>query len=160
MDFSQFFEYPEGETVETPERHLIFLPRASEEDWERLVAHCTLRPFAAGTEVIHRGDTHQALYIVARGSLEVVYRDGATPRRLAEVGEGSVFGEQTFFDGAPRSADVLALSDGEVLELTLEKFEVLAGHAPLLARTILFDLARILSLRLRQTTEVALAAGR
>jgi len=63
-----------------------------------------------------------------------------------------VFGEQAFFDGLPRSASVRALSDGEVRSLTREAFAVLAAREPELARALLLDLGRILSLRLRQTS--------
>ena len=60
--------------------------------------------------------------------------------RVALVPEGSVFGEQVFFDGAPRSADVVAVSDGDLLELSTDALESLASRDPQLARTVLFDI--------------------
>jgi CRP-like cAMP-binding protein len=50
---------------------------------------------------------------------------------------------------------VRALTDGELRSLTPEAFEVLAAREPDLARRVLLDLGRILSLRLRATSALA-----
>lgn len=104
--------------------------------------------------MIQRGVSDRALYFVAAGSLEVgtTYVDGVSISPLAKIGTGSVIGEQSFFDGQPRSANVWAVSDGELLCLTEEKFSQLAQDEPRLTRDLLFALGRILSLRLRNTT--------
>lgn len=153
MDLSRYFDYEQRDAsgAEGPARKGVFLARASRADWERLAACCSVRRFRAGDTVVQQGERAQSLYIVARGSLEV--RRGA--RRLAHVPEGSVFGEQAFFDGEPRSADVVAASDGELLELGADDLELLAARDPQLARAVLFDLGRILSLRLRAATDLA-----
>ncbi len=155
MDFSQFFDYEQDKSQDTAKQELAFLVAADKADWEKLVAHCARVTFRAGEIVLRQGDRTQALFIVAKGDLEVVQEGGKHgAQRLALIPTGSVFGEQAFFDGAPRSASVRALADGEVLELTAAKFDVLAAHEPRLARAILFDLGRILSLRLRETTQM------
>lgn len=153
MDLSRYFDYEQqgASAAQDPARKSVFLARATQADWERIAANCVLRRFGAGETVIHEGDRAQCLYIVARGSLEV--RRGA--RRIAAIAEGSVFGEQAFFDGEPRSADVVAVSDGELLELGASELETLAARDASLARAILFDLGRILSLRLRAATDIA-----
>jgi len=161
MDFSQFFEYEQDESEDEARQELAFLASADRADWEKLIAHCARVTFRAGDIVLKQGDRTQALFIVAKGDLEVVQEGGNRgPKRLALIPTGSVFGEQAFFDGAPRSASVRALADGEVFELTAAEFDVLAAHEPHLARTILFDLGRILSLRLRETTRVLHSATR
>lgn len=156
MDFSSFFDYP-GVVSGAVEQEIIFLQQADKSDWQKLVTHCTRSAFAVGDTVIQQGDSTQAFYIVAKGVLEVVVQDEKRKvRQIATIIEGSVFGEQSFFDGAPRSASVRGLIAGELLELTLNEFEVLAAHEPRLAQSILFDLGRILSMRLRNTTRLAL----
>jgi len=150
MDFTAFFDYPgTGEAAAAEE--LVFLPNASSEEWSRLLEHTEARPFRAGDIVVRQGTSEQALFIVTDGRLEVLV-GGDAPTRIATIEPGSVFGEQSFFDGKPRSASVRALADGEIRSLAVGAFEVLAAKEPALARAILFDLARILSLRLRQTT--------
>ena len=104
--------------------------------------------------MIQRGVHDRSLYFVAAGSLEVgvTYVDGVSISSLAKIGAGSVIGEQSFFDGQPRSANVWAVTDGELLCLTQEKFHQLFETDPKLVRDLLFALGRILSQRLRHTT--------
>ena len=71
---------------------------------------------------------------------------------LATITEGSVFGEIAFFDGAPRSATIRSRSTGSAVRVTRENFETLAAWEPTIARQLLFDLGRILAMRLRWTT--------
>lgn len=155
MDFQSFFDYP-GQPPSADAGELVFLPRLSPEGWGKLLARTGAQRFSAGDVVVHAGETHPALYIVASGSLEVIGagRRGRE-RRMAVIEQGSVFGEQSFFDGLPRSATVRALTAGELRSLTREAFEVLAAREPDLARMILLDLGRILSLRLRSTSALA-----
>jgi CRP-like cAMP-binding protein len=155
MDFANFFNYPGSE--EAPDaQQLVFLPRLSPEGWTKLLARTGSQRFRAGEVVVRAGESQPALFIVASGSLEVLAESGkGRERRVVVIEPGSVFGEQSFFDGLPRSATVRALSDGELRSLTRDAFEVLAAREPDLARAILLDLGRILSLRLRRTSALA-----
>jgi CRP-like cAMP-binding protein len=134
-----------------PASALVFLAAWNDHDWEKLLAHTEILHFRAGEMVIQAGESDRTLYIVAQGRLEVLLGD-ARVRRIATIETGSVVGEQVFLDGQPRSASVRALTDGKILRLSLEAFEIFAAHEPHLGMAFLFDLARILSLRLRQTT--------
>lgn len=136
------------------EAEYLLLPGWRDHDWQKLFAATTSRPFKASEFVIQRGVSDRALYMVAAGTLEVgvTYVDGVSISPLAKIGAGSVIGEQSFFDGQPRSANVFAVTDGELLCLMPEKFRELAEAEPALARDLVFALARILSLRLRHTT--------
>ena len=132
----------------------LVLPGWREKEWRKLLAVTTPRPFKASEVVIQRGVEDQSLYLVAAGSLEVgvTYVDGISVNPLATIGTGSVIGEQSFFDGQPRSANVWAVSDGELLCLTRERFNKLAEAQPKLTHDLLFALGRVLSLRLRNTS--------
>lgn len=155
MDFQSFFDYP-GETSADDARQLVFLADLSPEGWGKLLARTGAQRFRAGEVLVHAGEAQPALYIVASGSLEVLGTDRrGRERRVAVIEQGSVFGEQSFFDRLPRSATVRALTDGELRSLTPEAFEVLAAREPDLARMVLLDLGRILSLRLRATSALA-----
>jgi CRP-like cAMP-binding protein len=156
MDFTSLFDYSGTAATQAPKagEGLVFLAHATPDDWAKLIDHTEARRFAAGDVVVREGSSAQELYIVTRGSLEVLVEGDKAGelRKIASIEPGSVFGEQSFVDGKPRSANVRAVSDGEIRSLTLAAFEVLAAKEPALARMILFDLARILSIRLRQTT--------
>lgn len=130
------------------------LPHWNDGQWRTLFAATTPRPFKTSEVVIQRGVADRALYFVAAGSLEVgvTYVDGVSISPIAKIGAGSVIGEQSFFDGKPRSANVWAVTDGELLCMTAAQFQQLSDSEPGLARDLLFALGRVLSLRLRNTT--------
>jgi CRP/FNR family cyclic AMP-dependent transcriptional regulator len=122
--------------------------------WSKLLDHTRPRPFRASEFVIQRDAADRVLHIVVAGSLEVgiTHVDGVTISPLAKIGTGSVVGEQSFFDGQPRSANVWGVADGETLQLEYSEFARFGQAEPALARDLLFALARILSSRLRNTT--------
>ena len=86
-----------------------------------------------------------------RRSIETVKALQGPPEQIEP---GAVIGELSFFDGGVRSAGVRAVTDCELFRLSLESFEELAARDPVLARMVLFDLGRILSLRLRHSSTV------
>ena len=153
MDYVSIFSRC-GNDSGNAEGEYLLLPGWSKQEWQKLFATTTPRPFKAGEFVIQRGVEDRSLYLVAAGSVEVgvTYVDGVSISPLAKIGAGSVIGEQSFFDGQPRSANVWAMTDGELLCMTQEKFHQLAETEPKLIRELLFALGRILSLRLRHTT--------
>ncbi|MGP1665061.1 MAG: Crp/Fnr family transcriptional regulator [Rhodanobacter sp.] len=154
MDSAGFFDYPDQSPLERST--LIFLPELSEEGWSRVLSFTQRRAFRAKEAVLQVGDSGRALYIVARGTLEVAMsRKRGRVLRIASLVAGSVFGEQAFLDGQPRSATVQAVTDGEMHVLSLESFDILAARHPDLARMMLMDLGRILSMRLRRAMEMA-----
>lgn len=153
MDYLSIFRRVVDE-AESAEGEFLLLPGWGEQEWLKLFAATTPRPFKASEFVIQRGVNDRVLYLVATGMLEVgvTYVNGISISPLAKIGAGSVIGEQSFFDGQPRSANVFAVTDGELLCLTPERFGQFSASEPALARDLLFALARVLSLRLRHTT--------
>ena len=131
----------------------MLLPQWSDAEWSRLLPYTTTRRFRAGEIVIRSGEIDRSLYFVTSGDVEVllVTPRGRGNRRLALVRTGSVIGEQAFVDGQPRSATVRSVTDSELLRLNQDTFETFAARDPALARDLIFDLARILSLRLRSS---------
>ena len=151
MDFSNFFSYPTGDGSSSGRGDLVFLGDLADEDWDLLLSLTQVSRFRAGEVVVQKGEAQRTLYIVGTGTLEVVVPRGMGVQRIATIDEGSVFGEQAFFDGHPRSATVRAVTDCELMALHYEAFDTLAAKEPRLAQIVLMDLGRILSLRLRDT---------
>ncbi len=133
---------------------VLVLPQWTEANWVELLGRTELRRVNASEIVIARGSQERALYFTAIGDYEVggAYMGGASLTWLARIPAGSVFGEQSFFDGLPRSANVWAHAQGELLVLPFESYQRFAEDTPDLARDFIFALARILSQRLRNTT--------
>jgi CRP/FNR family cyclic AMP-dependent transcriptional regulator len=154
MDTSSFFDYPTLPQRQPESVSPSLLPDRSEAEWETLLAYMQTRRFRPGDTVVAAGEHDRALYVLTDGTLEVL----ADPPRLPIAGP-AIVGEAAFFDGRPRAASLLALTDGEVLRLGYDAFEGLAAREPLLARDFLLDLGRILSTRLRAAGEHAEWSG-
>jgi len=133
---------------------VLVLPGWGENEWQKLLAHTTPRPFRASEVVIQRGAAERTLFLVAAGLLEVgvTQVDGVSMTSLARISSGSILGEQSFFDGQPRSANVWAVADGTLLLLPYDRFSEFGQAEPALARDFLFAMARVLSIRLRNTS--------
>ncbi len=142
------FDYPGDAAPDVPLQEITFLADLSEDDWARVRKLVETRQFRTGDDLIRAGDKDDSFYILTNGEVEVVIGD----KVLASIPEGSVFGEIAFFDGAPRSATIRSKTNGSALRLTRENFDTLAAWEPVIARQLLFDLGRILAMRLRWTT--------
>lgn len=146
-----FFDYP-GAGPEAPPQAAVLLPDASEADWATLLEFTRALRFGAGQDVLQAGGGGRSLYLLLEGTLEVLTPPArfGRQRRIGRLEAGSVVGEVSFFDGAPRSAGVRALTPVVLAEMTLQDFDRLAGDHPGLARSLLLDLGRILAGRLRK----------
>ena len=154
MSGKGFFDYG-TETGSAPPP--TFLADATVDDWAAVIDHCERRRFHRGDVVIQFGDVECSLLIVLEGDLETVAERRGRKRRLSPAPAGSVVGELGFLDGQPRSASVIAVTDGELLRMSVSSFESLAAVNPRVGRMMLFDLGRILACRLRALTEMVMA---
>jgi len=134
-----------------------FLSGRSQADWVKFVDHTEIRRFCATEEVISAGDGDRSLYLLTEGTLGLGL-PGASRQTITTFTAPSVIGEVSFLDGGPRSATLLAIGDGEVLRLRMESFETLSAREPELGRAILFDLARIVTARLRLANDMIVRA--
>jgi small-conductance mechanosensitive channel len=100
-------------------------------------------PFAVGETITRQGAVAHWLYILDRGEVEVRRRsdDGATTKTVAKVVAPSFFGEMGLLTGAPRRADVVALSDVECYRLDKEGLEQILRERPEIAEALSKTLA-------------------
>jgi nitrite reductase (NADH) large subunit len=75
--------------------------------------------------------------------------------RTAVIVGAGLLGLERFFDGLPRSADVVALEEAEALVLTQAAFQRLRLTHPRLALRFVLDLGRILGKRFRASDAIA-----
>jgi CRP-like cAMP-binding protein len=157
-DFAaSFFNY---DSVEVHERssELALLAGRPRSDWAKVLAHTETRRFSRDETIIAAGETDRALYLLTEGTLGVRLQ-ADTEKTFKAIDAPSVVGEVAFLDGGPRSATLFAISDGELLRLRMESFETLSAREPELGRAILFDLARIVTQRLRLASDVIARTG-
>jgi CRP-like cAMP-binding protein len=107
--------------------------------------------FAEGGEITRQGTPSDSIHFILDGAARVERQRGADPSRvvLAQLGPGDVVGEIGIMIDVPRSATVVASQPTRTLEMDAPSFERAARAFPILNRV----LARILSERLRQTSE-------
>ena len=102
------------------------------------------------------GDEGDGCYRVEEGLLKAsVTAPNGGERILAILGPGSMVGELSMIDGAPRSASVTALRDSKLHYVSKADFEAIGKSSPEIYQHVMKVLAR----RLRDTNS-ALAASR
>jgi CRP/FNR family transcriptional regulator, cyclic AMP receptor protein len=149
------FDYAVAADDSADLNEITLLADLSDEDWSRVLRIVEIRHFKTGEDLVRIGDRDESFYILTSGSVDVVVEADGRESVLAAIYEGSVFGELAFFDDAPRSATIRARSRGSAVRVTRENYESLAAWEPEIARTLLFDLGRVLAMRLRWTTQRA-----
>lgn len=82
--------------------------------------------YAAGSQIFKEGDAGSSLFIVKQGKLGVLKQN----HRVAELGEGALFGEMSLLTGETRSASILALVDTVCVELNKDSFAPIAARSP------------------------------
>jgi Cyclic nucleotide-binding domain len=123
--------------AELPKRRIASLARAS------IVA-----VYQDGIPIIKQGSHGSELFVILDGRAKVV----ASGRTVAQFGPGDVFGEISFLDGGPRTADVIAEGPTRCLCLSGAQFRPALKEDPLLAMRML----EVAGKRLRQLTEPVL----
>jgi CRP-like cAMP-binding protein len=102
------------------------------------------------------GDKGDGCYRVDDGLLKAsVAEPGGGERILAVLGPGSVVGELSMIDDAPRSASVIALRDAKVSFISSAAFKAFAQSRPELYRY----LTTLLAQRLRYTNDIVAASS-
>ena len=94
----------------------IFAPLTADE-LGALAASASGRVFAPGETIIRAGDDGASMFVVSRGSVDVRVEQNGTPRTIKRLAEGDFFGEMALFTGEPRTANVVAAEETEVLEI-------------------------------------------
>ena len=103
------------------------LPAETVADLAKRVWH---KQAQAGSVILSQEDAGDALFVIAKGKVKIVLY-GETGREiiLSIMKAGDFFGEMSLLDRQPRSANVVALEDSELLCLDREAFQThLAAH--------------------------------
>ncbi len=94
----------------------IFAPLSTEET-AMLAQAATSHVFAPGETVIRAGDPGSSMFVVHNGRVSVQVNENGRPRTVATLSDGAFFGEMALFTGEPRTANIVALEETEVLEI-------------------------------------------
>jgi CRP/FNR family transcriptional regulator, cyclic AMP receptor protein len=137
------------EMLRTPAALLPLSP----EEARMIVSQMALARFNDGTVVIREGDAQHAdhLLLLLDGQLEVEIgaADGSDAMSLSVLNPGSIVGEMSLFDGAPRSATCTAIGTVTAAALTRRGLERLIELHPLAAARLMLGLSQRMADRLR-----------
>ena len=100
-----------------------------------------------GAILFRQDDPESSLYVLLSGRLQAAVRqaDGRV-EIVGEIAPGETVGEMALFTGEPRSAEVSAVRDSELVKLSAEAFQRLAAVYP----RVVMEISRIVIQRLRR----------
>ncbi len=120
---------------------------------ERLARHVQAYEAPVGATLIREGGRDGYMCVLVKGRAEIRKEDANfQPRRITEVRAGSTIGEMSVLDDQPHSASAVAREPCTVLILTREQLKSVGDEDPKLGLAVLWRIARLMSLRLRQTS--------
>ncbi|MBW2254568.1 MAG: cyclic nucleotide-binding domain-containing protein [Deltaproteobacteria bacterium] len=138
---------------------LSFLDHFSPEHRQRFEAAAEVLQLERGQYLLRRGEAGGDIYLLIDGKLEVVDSRSSPEVILAVFTTGVVVGEMAFVDSSPRSADVRAAVDTEVLQWSRQDLLALLDRDADLAAAFYQAIARIAAGRVRTLTDTAMAGG-
>lgn len=95
----------------------LFAP-LSEEETEAIADAAHLRVFAPDEAIVQKDQPGGSMFVVHRGTVEIQTVDDEGKRQVVStLREGDVFGEMSLLTGEPRSADVIAKDEAQVLQI-------------------------------------------
>jgi small-conductance mechanosensitive channel/CRP-like cAMP-binding protein len=113
----------------------IFAPLSTEET-TMLAQASTSHVFAPGETVIRAGDPGSSMFVVHNGRVAVQLSENGRPRTVATLSEGAFFGEMALFTGEPRTANIVALEETEVLEIGHQAMKLVFDANPDLVESL------------------------
>ena len=127
--------------------------RFTPEDIEILARYAHAYRIAPGHYLFREGGRDSALFVLAEGTVKILKEaDYRHYRTIAVVHRGTVLGEMSVVDGRPHSASALAVEPTEIVLITRRNVLGVIENNPELGNKLLYQLARLISLRLRRTS--------
>ena len=106
--------------------------------------------FSDGELIVTNGDIGTEMYIITQGEVEATKTVNGETVVLARLKRGEFFGEMSLLEGLPRSADIRAVGDTELLSMSSGGLLLRIRRDP----TFALEMLQVFSSRLRHTTEM------
>jgi CRP-like cAMP-binding protein len=135
-----------------------FLGGLAAPDVEAFVRTLRRHPFARGETVLHEGMHADNVMVVLRGRVKLVTRSTSGQAALLGLrGPGELLGELSALDGHPRSAEAVALEDGEAGFMTATALRKWVHDHPPVSMALMLTL--VARLREADRRRLSLATG-
>ncbi len=129
------------------------LANFSSEDVAQLSTFGESRCYTAGETIIGEGEPNQYLYLVLKGTVEVLKKGEHGMQQIAEIGMAGSLGEMSIFDPGPSSATVKAVNEVEVWRATQANLDRMHEIRPKVAYRLATRICGVLAKRLRQLNQ-------
>jgi len=107
-----------------------------------------------GQAIFKEGDPGDAWFVIFEGAADVSKAaEFGPPKVIAQVGPRACFGEMAILDHSPRSASVTARGETTVFRFPRDEFEALLAADNLAAYKLVYQMAKVLTVRARNTTQ-------
>ena len=102
-----------------------------------LVAHVSVKTYAAGEVPVRQGEPGSSFYIIKSGRVDVVVEKSSRERAVvATLGPGNFFGEMSLLTGAVRTASIRVKDDAEFIVIDKESFGTTLVNNPSIAESL------------------------
>lgn len=123
------------------------------EEISALIDYLMVLQVTKGAAVFREGERSAHMCLLLEGGLEVHKDTGQGKlKKIADINAGKPIGEMSVLDGMPYSATVTAAQDSTLVLLSRDKLMRLCEDRPHIGNRLLWRIASMVSLRLRQTT--------
>ncbi len=103
----------------------------TDDEVQQILASCRSVSLRSGEHACRQGETGESMFVIVSGRVSInVDELGGGERVLNHLRPGDHFGEMSLLVGGSRSANVTAVMDTELLELTRGDFERSLAHVP------------------------------
>jgi CRP-like cAMP-binding protein/GNAT superfamily N-acetyltransferase len=135
----------EGKVVAEAARATDLFRGLDEGDMYHLARLGRLTRIGQADRLIRQGEAGDRLFIVVSGAMQALIGG----KEVGRIGPGETVGEMALLDAEPRSADVLALQDTQVVEILRADLVRLMERRPRLGTVVMRNLATDLAEKLR-----------
>jgi len=134
----QFFEVEPND-----ENWRIAVKKAFKFSFDAHAAPYVVKTVKMGDLIMKIGDAAEQVYILKKGSLQAFHlNDQGQKVILGEVAPGEFVGEMAYFNAEPRSANVIALENSELIEIPLASFDRTIYQKPAWAMKLIETLSK------------------
>ena len=126
-----------------------------DEDLQKVSEICEIRKVATDSVIFEEGAEGDELFIVISGCVKIyTHITDNVDKTLITLRDGGLFGEFAVISEDYRTASARAMQDCELIVINQSKFEALLNDHPIVGKKILDVFVRIISDRLKNTTEL------
>ena len=159
--FSDALEWVENETLRRAGRITLsqtslplsrfdLVQSMGKQDLALLETCLVRRVYQPGELIFSTSTTGHELMLISRGEVKMSLPiEGRTPVHLATLGAGHMFGEMSFLEQQPHSAEVKAVTDTELICLNRESFDAAFANNAAIVASVMTRVARSIAHRLR-----------